>query len=158
MRAGDTAARRYHWLGERVRDPVDEPHAAIASSARADGVLDLAARPGGTPDVYVHAFPGGGAKIRVSTEGANRVRWSRDGRSVYVTPGLAPPTRIYRVDLVNRTRTLWKEIHPSQSAGVRLSQVFVTPDGGALLHSYSQLLSTLYVVSGLAPAAGSRDQ
>ncbi|HEX9109112.1 MAG TPA: DUF763 domain-containing protein, partial [Longimicrobiales bacterium] len=43
MREGDTAARRYHWLGERVQDPVDEPHAAIASSARAERVLDLVA-------------------------------------------------------------------------------------------------------------------
>ena len=43
MREGDTAARRYHWLGERVQDLVDEPHAAIASSAPADAVLDLVA-------------------------------------------------------------------------------------------------------------------
>ncbi len=43
MRAGDTAARRYHWLGEQVHDLVDEPHAAIASSAPADAVLDLVA-------------------------------------------------------------------------------------------------------------------
>ena len=43
MREGDSAARRYHWLGERVSDLVDEPHAAIASSAPADAVLDLVA-------------------------------------------------------------------------------------------------------------------
>ena len=41
MREGDAAARRYHWLGERVRDVVDEPHAAIASSAPAGAVLNL---------------------------------------------------------------------------------------------------------------------
>ena len=44
MRDGDGSARRYHWLGERVDDFVVEPHAAIASDARADLVLDLTAR------------------------------------------------------------------------------------------------------------------
>jgi uncharacterized protein len=32
MRDQDSAARRYHWLGSRVSDFVNEPHAAIASS------------------------------------------------------------------------------------------------------------------------------
>jgi hypothetical protein len=111
------------------------------------------------PDGLPHLFPLNGGSpepLPMMTAADYPVGWSSDGRSVYVTLGFASPTRIYRVDLVNRTRTLWKEIQPSQSAGVRLSQVLVTPDGGALLHSYSQLLSTLYVVNGLAPAAGPR--
>ena len=33
MRDDDHTARRYHWLGSRVSDFVNEPHAAIASDA-----------------------------------------------------------------------------------------------------------------------------
>jgi hypothetical protein len=33
MREHDSTARRYHWLGSRVSDFVNEPHAAIASDA-----------------------------------------------------------------------------------------------------------------------------
>ena len=33
MRENDRTARRYHWLGSRVSDFVNEPHAAIASDA-----------------------------------------------------------------------------------------------------------------------------
>src|SRR5687767_61689 len=33
MHEGDGTARRYHWLGSKVNDFVDEPHAAIASDA-----------------------------------------------------------------------------------------------------------------------------
>src|SRR5215216_7057185 len=33
MREDDRTARRYHWLGSRVSDFVNEPHAAIASDA-----------------------------------------------------------------------------------------------------------------------------
>ena len=43
MRAGDRSARRYHWLGHRMADMVQEPHAAIASEKRGGPVLDLTA-------------------------------------------------------------------------------------------------------------------
>jgi hypothetical protein len=43
MRGGDGTARRYHWLGSQVHDFVNEPHAAIASDAQADSVLNMVA-------------------------------------------------------------------------------------------------------------------
>jgi hypothetical protein len=43
MRENDSTARRYHWLGERVSDFVNEPHAAIASQGSAQQVLNLVA-------------------------------------------------------------------------------------------------------------------
>ena len=43
MRDGDGSARRYHWLGSRVDDLVNEPHAAVASDAKGQGVLNLVA-------------------------------------------------------------------------------------------------------------------
>ena len=52
----------------------------------------------GAPDVYVHAFPGGGAKVRVSTEGGGRARWSRDGRELLYWKNL-PSTALVSVDI-----------------------------------------------------------
>ena len=43
MRDGDGTARRYHWLGSRVSDFVNEPHAAIASDAQDQLVLNMVA-------------------------------------------------------------------------------------------------------------------
>jgi uncharacterized protein len=43
MRDADGTARRYHWLGSRVSDFVNEPHAAIASDARDQLVLNMVA-------------------------------------------------------------------------------------------------------------------
>jgi len=43
MRVNDGNARRYHWLGSHVNDFVNEPHAAIASDAHADTVLNMVA-------------------------------------------------------------------------------------------------------------------
>jgi hypothetical protein len=43
MRDHDSTARRYHWLGARVSDFVNEPHAAIASDVRDQLVLNMVA-------------------------------------------------------------------------------------------------------------------
>ena len=38
----------------------------------------------GRPEAYVMSFPAGGVKSRLSTGGARLLRWSRDGRELYV--------------------------------------------------------------------------
>ncbi|MDP9205236.1 MAG: DUF763 domain-containing protein [Gemmatimonadota bacterium] len=43
MRDNDGTARRYHWLGSQVKDFVNEPHAAVASDARGEAVLNMVA-------------------------------------------------------------------------------------------------------------------
>jgi hypothetical protein len=43
MRDRDGSARRYHWLGSRTADLVNEPHAAVASEGPGDSVLNLVA-------------------------------------------------------------------------------------------------------------------
>jgi uncharacterized protein len=43
MRENDRTARRYHWLGSQVNDFVNEPHAAIASDARGQQVINMVA-------------------------------------------------------------------------------------------------------------------
>ena len=41
----------------------------------------------GRDEVYVQAFPEGGGKLRVSTEGGGQPLWSRDGRSIFFRDG-----------------------------------------------------------------------
>ena len=53
------------------------------------------------------------------------------------------------MDLATGRRTLHKELTPSQAAGVRRTELSMTPDGHAILFSYSRLLANLYVVNGL---------
>jgi hypothetical protein len=43
MRDNDRTARRYHWLGSQVNDFVNEPHAAIASDAHSENVINMVA-------------------------------------------------------------------------------------------------------------------
>jgi len=46
MNVGTRYARRYHWLGENVRDFVSDPHAAVIAP-RIESVLNLVAGEGG---------------------------------------------------------------------------------------------------------------
>ncbi|HJU73514.1 MAG TPA: DUF763 domain-containing protein [Gemmatimonadaceae bacterium] len=43
MRDSDSSARRYHWLGSKVNDFVNEPHAAIATNGSEQRVLNMVA-------------------------------------------------------------------------------------------------------------------
>jgi dipeptidyl aminopeptidase/acylaminoacyl peptidase len=81
----------------------------------------------------------------------NLVLWAPDGRALYVSSISNGVRHIDRVELPAGTRTAWKDVVLSQQAGVRMAQVLLTPDGKTELYSYSQLLTSLYVVNGLPP-------
>lgn len=43
LREDTATARRYHWLGEAVRDPTDDPHAALVGAPSQGPVLNMVA-------------------------------------------------------------------------------------------------------------------
>jgi eukaryotic-like serine/threonine-protein kinase len=93
----------------------------------------------------------GGPAVEVPTtvRGEYPVTWTSDGRALFVAGPSNVPHRVFKIDLSTGRREPWKELRPSQAAGIRLSQVSVTPDGRTFLHMYSRLLSNLYVADGI---------
>ncbi len=78
------------------------------------------------------------------------VQWSEDGRSLYVCRPQGLPAKIFRLDLVTAERSLWKEIAPSDPAGVfGIEPIRLTRDGNSYVYSYRRLLTDLYLVEGL---------
>jgi Tol biopolymer transport system component len=76
--------------------------------------------------------------------------WTSEGRGLYVQRGVATPARVERFDFATRRFEPWKEIVPSDVAGVvRVSSILVAPDGAFYAYAYSRALSTLYLVEGL---------
>lgn len=113
-----------------------------------DGAAAWLIDPEGRPALF--PIDGGPARpLRGVLPGDVFVLWSRDGAQLYVSSSSSATLQIVRVDLATGTRTPWKDVVPSHSAGVRLSQVVMTPDLRTMVHSYSQLLTNLYVVTGL---------
>ena len=77
------------------------------------------------------------------------LEWSADGGALLVARLGELPWRVRRHELASGRETPLTEIAPGQVAGVRLTQVFLTPDGRSWVHSYSRLLSDLYVADGV---------
>lgn len=123
----------------RFWDVPMSPDGSRVALLAADGQTYLYPTEGGTPEL-----------LRTETPREYPIDWTADGRGMFVSSGTALPNRVFRVDLATGRRELWKEIMPSQAAGVRLSQVLIARDGRSSVHSFSQLLSGLYVAEGIS--------
>jgi dipeptidyl aminopeptidase/acylaminoacyl peptidase len=77
------------------------------------------------------------------------IRWSGDGKSMFVYRPGELPTRIQRVALDSGEREAWMELLPSDPAGVStIGQIRLTPDGKSCVYSFKRILSELYLVEG----------
>ena len=82
------------------------------------------------------------------------IQWSNDRRFLYVRAAGKFPARIYRIDLANGQRALWKELMPADPAAVidvgdKVGRVLVTPDGQKYVYSYIRWLGEIEVLEGL---------
>jgi len=103
-----------------------------------------------------------GVLTRFSTQGAAPVpvkglepldlliRWSQDGKSLFVFNRDGLPARIHRVDLATGKRTPVREIMPANPSGMAGILTFVmTGDGQRLAYNYVRKLSDLFLIEGL---------
>ena len=81
------------------------------------------------------------------------LKWSADGRSLFIQPGGAKiHAQVARLDTRTGRREPWLEVTPPDRAGVGMafwSLVSITPDGRYYAYWYSRNLSDLYLVTGL---------
>jgi hypothetical protein len=72
------------------------------------------------------------------------------GHAVYVYQPGELPARVYRVELQTGQRTLWKQLMPSDPAGVEnIGPILLTPDAKTCVFGYHRMLADLYLVEGL---------
>jgi Tol biopolymer transport system component len=105
------------------------------------------------PDQRLYLYPLAGgepAAIPGLTPEDSPTAWSADSRSLYVYRRRELPAKVYRVDVATGRKELWKELIPSDAAGVlNISPPIVTQDGKNYAFSYIRMLSDLYLVEGL---------
>jgi hypothetical protein len=85
------------------------------------------------------------------------IQWSPDGRFLYVStpprPGAPwpPAFDVFRVEVANGRRTLWKSLQPENPLGVESmpDTLVMTRDGGTYCYSYVRRVGDLFVVEGL---------
>ena len=88
--------------------------------------------------------------IRGIVAGDEPLRFSPDGRFLFVRKVGGVPARVLRLDRVTGRRDPWLELSPPDRSGVQsIPVVDVTPDGRSYLYDYPRELSDLEVVTGL---------
>ncbi len=78
------------------------------------------------------------------------VQWSSDGSVLYGYHTGELPSRIYKVKIETGQQTIVQQLRPGVPAGVvMVAPVQVSRDGTRFAYSYSQVLSVLYLITGL---------
>jgi serine/threonine protein kinase len=105
------------------------------------------------PDQRGYLYPVGGGEPRPIPGfklGEQPVTWSADSRSIYTYQPGELPARVDRLDIETGKRSLWKELMPSDPAGVEnIGPVLMTPDARTCVFGYHRMLADLYLVEGL---------
>jgi Tol biopolymer transport system component len=113
-----------------------------------DGTRVVGESSSGEPTIY-HVDGSPREPIRGLLPGELPVQWTPDGRALLVARGDGLPWVIERLDLVTGRRTPALTIRAHDPAGLRLSMFGISPNARYYVHSYSRLLSDLFVVEGL---------
>jgi hypothetical protein len=123
------------WLSKPI-----SPDGAWVFASGADGKIFLYR----VEDGQARPLPGINA-------GDRPLQWAPDGRGIYVLERRKGTAfGVYRIDAATGRRDLWKEIVPSDTAGLfGISSLFIAADGKSYVYSYHRTLADLYLVSGL---------
>ena len=115
------------------------PDGRVIIGRAADRSLRLYPLAGGEPQPLPHIEPG-----------EQPLRWSVDGKSIYVyTPGTLP-ARIELVRLSDGHREKWKDLVPNDTAGVAFIRApLITADGRHYAYGYARILSELFLARGI---------
>jgi eukaryotic-like serine/threonine-protein kinase len=105
------------------------------------------------PDQKGYLYPIGGGEPRQIpglATGEEPIEWTADGHSLYIYRPGELPAKVYRLDLATGGRTLWRQLMPSDPAGVEsIGPIRMTPDGKTYVYGYHRTLADLYLVEGL---------
>jgi serine/threonine protein kinase/WD40 repeat protein len=105
------------------------------------------------PDQKGYLYPIAGGEPRPIpglNPGEQPITFSTDNSSLYIYQPGELPAQVFRLDIKTGKRTLWKQLMPSDPAGVEtIGPIIMTPDASACVFGYHRMLADLYLVEGL---------
>jgi hypothetical protein len=135
--------------GGPPRPFTDEGQRVFWDAVSPDGSQAVALSP--DAGLVLHPVAGGAAApVPGQLPGDQPVRWSADGRVLYVVRRFSTPQQLVRLHLNDGRREPVRELAPFDPAGVTaVWSALVTPDGRSYAYTYGRVLSDLYLVEGL---------
>jgi len=114
-----------------------------------DGRFVAAQGPDG--NVAIYPIDGGASRpLLGATAGESPVRWSADGRTIYVFTAELAPSQVFRIDVATGERQPWKTLAPADRTGlVQIDTPVLTPDARSYAYSYQRILTELEIAEGL---------
>lgn len=98
----------------------------------------------------LYPLDGGAPRSITGLQAGEFFDWTSDPRFGYVYERKTAPVKIYRLNLQNGQRQLFKEIDPADETGLYdMSHLMMSADGRSYVYGYTRLLSELYLVSGV---------
>ena len=105
------------------------------------------------PDEKGYLYPASGGDPRPIpgfAAGEEIIGWGTGGKWLNIYQPGELPAKVYRLDVSTGQRTLWKQLIPSDPAGVEhVGPILITEDGKTCVYGYHRTLSDLYLVEGL---------
>jgi eukaryotic-like serine/threonine-protein kinase len=105
------------------------------------------------PDQKGYLYPIAGGEPRLISglnPGEQPITFNTDSTSLYIYQPGELPAQVYRLDIKTGQRTLWKQLMPSDPAGVEtIGPIIMTPDAKTCVFGYHRMLADLYLVEGL---------
>jgi serine/threonine protein kinase len=156
---GKRIAFNGHEAGKPPRAYVQDLEGGPARPVTPEGVTGRLVSPDGkfllteTPGKGYGLAPlegGPSVPIRGLEPNETPLRWTADGRSLFVGGDREIPARVYRLDLATGRREVWKEFTPGDPTGITgIGPSSISADGNTILFGYFHILSDLYVAEGL---------
>jgi len=147
---GGRGARLYFVDTETGERRVFAPEGAshFGGGVSPDGKLVAAI----APDRRVTLYPLDGGEPKPASGVAAEetvIRWTADGRGLYVASFRSAPVTVFRVDLATGRREPVRSFTPADGAGVlNIGPALLSADGKSYVYSYRRILDDLYVVTG----------
>ncbi|MGA8437625.1 MAG: protein kinase [Candidatus Sulfotelmatobacter sp.] len=100
---------------------------------------------------YLYPVTGGAPRVIPGLNpGEQPITFSSDGRALYIYQPGELPASVNRLDIQTGKRTLWRQLLPSDPAGVEtIGPILMTPDAQTCIFGYHRMLADLYLVEGL---------
>ena len=135
-----------------VRPLAPEGVTAGAGALSPDGAWILGLK--GASPVLVPTAGGPPKPLPQALEGRIPLGWSRDGRSIFLRDTWRLPVRLSRFDPATGALSFWKDLAPSDPAGITgIGPIVLADDGRVMVYTAYRQFSDLFIIRPKASAA-----